>query len=324
MEAGVIIRKHGGPEVLEVERLHLAHPGAGELRLRQTFIGVNFHDIYVRSGLYKTLDLPGIPGIEGAGLVEEIGPDVFGFSVGDRVAYVTNTYGCYASSRLLPARLAVKIPDGIEDRAIASVLLKGLTVEMLVNRVCKIREGDWVLVQAAAGAVGQLLVQWATRLGARVIGTVGSREKIGAAVNAGCSHVILYRENDVAQAVMDLTGGLGVKVAYDGVGKDSFDGSLDSLASFGQLVNFGQASGGVEPFMVSRLANRSASISRPVIFHYVAERYRLEEMSKSLFSALSQGWLKSEKPHEFPLAGVADAHRLLESRQARGSVILTT
>ncbi|WP_137893775.1 zinc-binding dehydrogenase [Ramlibacter sp. 2FC] len=222
MALAIVIEQHGGPEVLQPREVVVGEPGPGELRLRQTFVGVNFHDVYVRSGLYDTLALPGIPGIEGAG-VHDLRP-------GDRIGYVTGRYGCYASERLLPAALALKLPDALDDRQAAALLLKGLTVDMLVNRVHPLRAGEWVLVQAAAGGVGRLLVQWASRLGAQVIGTVGSPAKVQAARAAGCREVILYREEDVAARVAAITGGQGVDLVYDGVGRDSFAGSLASLA----------------------------------------------------------------------------------------------
>lgn len=323
MSKAIIIESHGGPEVLAVQAVQVGQPGRGQLRLRQTCLGVNYHDVYVRSGQYRTLTLPGTPGIEGVGFVEEVGPGTSGFAVGDRVAYVTGAYGCYASERLLDAALAIKLPDGVDDRTAASVLLKGLTVEMLVRRVHRVKPGDTILVQAAAGAVGQLLVQWASKLGAAVIGTAGSDDKAAIARAVGCSEVILYRQQAVAEHIMALTNGRGVDVVYDGVGKDTFQGSLDSLACLGHLVNFGQASGPVRPFTVGELAGGSLSVSRPVIFHHVAQRAAYEAMCGSLFAALADGWLKPEMPTEFALENAADAHRLLESRKAAGPVILT-
>ena len=322
MAQAIFVEEYGGPEVLRARQVEVGTPGEGELRLRQTYAGVNFHDVYVRSGLYRTLTPPGIPGIEAVGVVEQVGPGVAGLRPGDRVGYVTRGYGCYASERLLPARLALKLPDAIDDRTAASVLLKGLTVEMLVQRVHRIAPGQWVLVQAAAGGVGQLLVQWATRLGARVIGTVGSAAKAELARAAGCEEVILYREEDVAARVAACTQGRGVDVVYDGVGQDSFAGSLASLALCAHLVNFGQASGPVPPLTMGELQARSTTLSRPVVFHYAAQREALEAMARSLFDALAQGWLKVEAPIEYPLAEAAAAHALLASRAATRAIVL--
>jgi NADPH2:quinone reductase len=322
MSRAVVLREHGGPEALAVETVQVPAPGAGELRLRQTWLGVNFHDIYVRSGLYKTLRLPGIPGIEGVGVVEDAGPDVTGYAPGDRVAYITDAYGCYASERLLPAARAVRLPADVDDRTVAAVLLKALTVEMLLHRVHQVRQGDWLLVHAAAGGVGRLLVQWAAHLGARVLGTVGSPDKARIATQAGCSQVILYRQEDVAARVQEITGGRGVDVVYDGVGKATFEASLRSLAPCAHLVAFGQASGAVEPVALSTLAARSTTLSRPIVFHYAADRATLERMSAAVFAALAEGWIESPPPIEFDLAQAGEAHRLLESGQATRPVVL--
>lgn len=322
MSQAIVVREYGGPEVLKLEPIEVGKPQKGELRIRQTCLGVNFHDIYVRSGQYKTLTLPGTPGIEGVGVVEAVGDDVSGFDVGDRIAYITGAYGCYASERILSAALAIHLPDTIDDRTAASVLLKGLTVDMLVARVRRVAPGDWVLVQAAAGGVGQLLVQWATHLGARVIGTAGSPEKADIARRAGCSEVVLYRTEDVAQRIQSITNGRGVDVVYDSVGKDTFAGSLNSLALCAHLVNFGQSSGAIEPVAPAQLAARSSTLSRPMVFHYVAQRRFLDEMSSSLFAALSEGWLRPEPPVEYALGEAARAHEFVESRRATSPVVL--
>jgi NADPH2:quinone reductase len=324
MPQAILVEAYGGPEVLRPREVAPGPPGAGEVRLRQTFAGVNFHDVYVRSGQYRTLAPPGIPGIEAVGVVEELGAGVTGLRVGDRVGYVTRSYGCYASERLLPAQIAIPLPPHVDDRTAASVLLKGLTVEMLVQRVHRITPGQWVLVQAAAGGVGQLLVQWAAQLGARVIGTVGSQPKVELARAAGCEQVILYREEDVAARVAALTGGRGVDVVYDGVGHDSFAGSLASLAMCAHLVNFGQASGPVPPLAMSELQARSTTLSRPVVFHYAAQPGALQAMSGALFDALARGWLRVPQAVEFPLAEAAAAHALLESGKATRPIVLKT
>jgi NADPH2:quinone reductase len=318
----IVLREHGAAGVLKAEPIEVGAPGPGELAVCHTAIGVNFHDIYVRSGLYRTLPLPGIPGIEAVGRVTAVGAGVEGFVPGDRVGYISDAYGCYASQRLLDATLAVKLPEGLSDIAAASLLLKGLTVEMLVSGVCKVRAGDRVLVQAAAGGVGRLLVRWLAHLGAVVIGTAGSPQKAAIARAAGCTEVILYRQDDVAQRVAAITGGRGVDVVYDGVGRDTFAGSLASLSPCGHLVNFGQASGPVEPVLMPQLAARSTTLSRPVVFHYTARRERLEQMSASLFTAFAEGWLAPEQALEFPLEDAAQAHQLLESGQATRPIVL--
>lgn len=322
MAEAIVIRETGGPEVLKLETVEVGRPAPGEIRIRQTAIGVNFHDVYVRSGLYQTLGLPGIPGIEAVGVVEAIGEGVRGLAPGDRVAYLTQGYGGYASERLLAADRAVRLPEQVDDRLAAAVFLKGLTVEMLVRRVHPVRPGEVVLVHAAAGGVGQMLSRWARQLGATVIGTAGSEAKARTAREAGCEHVILYRQEDFVARVRDITQGRGVDVAYDAVGKDTFLGSLDCLALRGHLVNFGQASGPVEPLAVSRLSAKSNTLSRPMIFHYLSERAELEAMSAALFDALAAGWVHAGAVRELPLREAAQAHRMLESRDASGPLLL--
>jgi NADPH2:quinone reductase len=322
MTRAIVIRAHGGAKVLQIENVAVGEPAAGELRVHQTAIGVNFHDCYVRSGLYKTLLLPGIPGIEGAGVVEAVGSEVTSFVPGDRVGYVTASYGSYAETRLLPAARAVKLPDGMTEDTAAAVFVKGLTAAFLVLRTHRILPGQTILVHAAAGGVGQLLCQWASHLGATVIGTVGSSEKAALAKTCGCAHTILYREEDFQSRVKEITGGRGVDVAYDSVGRDTFAGSLAVLAPRGHLINFGQSSGPVDPFPVSDLSARSNSLTRPILFHYIATRVELEALAGELFTALSSGTLQVGEPRRFALAEAADAHRALEARATSGSVLL--
>jgi NADPH2:quinone reductase len=322
MTDAIVVREHGGPEVLRVEQVSMPDPRRGELRIRQTCLGVNFHDVYVRSGLYRTLSLPGTPGIEGVGIVEQVGEGVTEFAPGDRVGYVTNAYGAYAAERIIPAAIAVRLPDGIDDLTAGAALLKGLTVEMLVRRVYRVAAGDRVLVHAAAGGVGQLLVQAAARMGAHVIGTVGSEAKAELARRCGCEHVVLYRSENFVERVREITEGRGVQVVYDSVGKDTFFVSLESLALRGHLVNFGQSSGPVPGFEVSALAPKSASLTRPMLFHYMQERGELLDMSQSLFGALSSGALKVEPPRPFALREAALAHQVLESRQSQTPLVL--
>jgi NADPH2:quinone reductase len=312
----------GGPEVLRMEAVTVNHPKAGELRIRQTAIGVNFHDIYVRSGLYRTLALPGIPGVEAAGIVEEIGPEVVGFLPGDRVAYTTAQYGAYAQERLIAAKDAIVLPDSVSDRLAAAIMVKGMTAQLLVRRVHPVRPGEWMLVHAAAGGVGRLLCQWGRHLGATVIGTVGSEEKAEVARRCGCHFVINYgRENFVA-TVREITSGKGVNVVYDSVGKNTFFGSLDALAMFGHLVHFGQSSGPVDPFPVSMLSAKSTTVTRPMCFHYVADRTILEQTAADLFEALIKGFVTVEGIKDYALTDVAQAHQDLEGRRTIGSVIL--
>jgi NADPH2:quinone reductase len=322
MAEAIVLREYGGPAVLRSEKIEVGRPGPGELRIRQTAVGVNFHDVYVRSGLFRMLPLPGIPGIEAAGVVEEVGAGVTGFAAGDHVAYITASYGAYASDRMLRAELAIRLPPGITDELAATVLLKGLTAEMLVRQVHPVKALDLVLVHAAAGGVGRLVCQWASHLGATVIGTVGSSAKAEVARSAGCAHTILYREENFVERVRDISGGRGVDVAYDSVGKDTFQGSLDSLAIRGHLVNFGQSSGSVAPFDVARLAPRSNSLTRPAIFHYVTQRADLEKMSAALFDVIHRGVLKVEAGKSYPLAAASAAHEALEARRATGPVLL--
>lgn len=322
MAQAIVIHQPGGPGVLQPQTITVGKPGPNELRIRQTAIGVNFHDVYVRSGLYQTLPLPGIPGIEAVGIVEETGSQVTNFTVGDRIGYITRSYGVYTSERLLPADLAIRLPDSISDDLAATLLLKGLTAEMLVKQVHPVKPGERVLVHAAAGGVGRLLCQWASHLGATVIGTVGNAQKAELARQAGCAHTILYREENVVERVQDITNGKGVNVAYDSVGKDTFQGSLDSLAICGHLVNFGQSSGSVAPFEVSALFAKSNSLTRPSVFHYARERHMLDSMSNNLFNALEQGAIKAEPGMAFALADAARAHEMLESRERTGALLL--
>lgn len=322
MPCAIVMRATGGPEVLRLESVAVPPPQAHEVLVRHTAIGVNFHDAYVRSGLYQTLALPGTPGLEAVGVVEAVGPAVSGLRPGDRVAYVSKSYGAYAEQRSIAADALVPLPAGIEDEVVAASLLKGLTAQVLVESVYPVRAGDWVLVHAAAGGVGSLLCQWASRLGAQVIGTVGSAQKVAAAHAAGCAHVILYREEDFVARVREITAGEGVQVAYDAVGKDTFFGSLECLAPCGHLANFGQASGPVPPFEVSRLFPRSNSLSRPSMFQHLRTPQRLRDAAGSLFQAFSQGRLQAPACQTFALRDAAQAHEALESRDRTQAIVL--
>lgn len=310
----IVIRAYGGPEALVLEEVPLPAPGPGELLVRQTAAGVNFHDIYVRSGSYRTLALPGIPGLEGVGVVEALGEGVTGFAPGDRVAYIERKYGGYARARVVDAALAVPVPDGVDDAVAAAWYLKGLTAQALVADVHPVSPGANVLVQAAGGGVGQLVARMAKLRGATVIGTAGSAEKVALAQAAGCDAVIRYREEDVVARVLDLTGGAGVEVAYDAVGKDTFDGSLAVLATRGHLVNYGQASGTIPPLDISRLGAKSLSLTRPFLWAYVGTREKLVAASATLFDAMASGALPLAIGGRFPLTRAADAHAALEAR----------
>lgn len=314
--------EYGGPEVLRLAKIELPPPGPGELRLRQVAIGVNYHDVYVRSGLYQTLALPGIPGIEAIGVVEQVGAGVTHVAPGDRIGYITGQYGCYAEARNLDAALAVKIPAQITDVQAAATLMKAFTVAVLVGQVHRVERGQTILVHAAAGGVGQLLCSWARHLGATVIGTVGSEEKAAIARSHGAEHVLLYREEDVAARVAEITGGAGVAAAYDAVGADTFAGSVAALGFQGHLVAYGQASGPVPPFAMSLLASRSLTVSRPIVFHYLRTPEMLAEMAAKVFDAFAQGVIRPIEPTVLPLEQAAEAHRLLEARQSPGGMVL--
>ena len=322
MPQAIVIRQYGGPEVLVPEDLQTGPPGPGQVRLRHVRIGVNFHDIYVRSGLYKTLALPGTPGIEATGVITDVGAGVNGWQAGDRVCYVTGAYGVYAAERLIDADRLIRLPDALSDTLVASTLLRGLTADMLLNTVGRVRPDATLLIQAAAGGMGQLLTQWARHLGATTIGTVRTAEQADLARANGCQHIIRYRDEDVVSRVHELTGGRGVDVAFDGVGGATLAGSFASLAPCSHLVNFGQVAGPVPPIEMSALAARSTTVSRPIVFHYVQNPATRDAMAQRLFEALGQGWLSVSDPREFALADAADAHRTLEAAGASQPLLL--
>lgn len=322
MAKAIVIRNYGGSEVLVCEEVQVAELAAGELLIRQTGIGVNYHDVYVRSGLYKTLALPGIPGCEATGVVEAVGADVADFRAGDRIAYVTGGYGAYASHRILPTNLAVPVPNNVTDEAAASNLLRAMTVEMLTGPVCSIFPGMTVLVHAAAGGVGRMLCQALSNLGATVIGTVGSAEKAEIAKANGCTHAILYREVDFSEAVAEITGGQGVQVVYDSVGADTFDGSIEALDFCGHLVNFGQSSGPIDPVTMETLAAKSLTVSRPILFHYLRDPKRYRAMADQALVRFASGQLQAPEPALIPLEEAANAHDILESMTGGGSLVL--
>lgn len=322
MATAMIMHEAGGPQVLRPETVTVGEPGPGQVRLKQTAIGVNFHDIYVRSGLYQTLTLPGIPGLEAAGVVDAVGEGVTAFAAGDRVAYTSGNYGAYADQRLIDAGRLVRLPDDIDDVLVAGMMVRGLTARILLTDVFPVREGSVILVQAAAGGVGQLLCQWARHLGATVIGTVGSQDKAERARRHGCHHVILYREQNVVDTVKQLTDGRGVDVAYDSVGKDTFYDSLACLAPRGHLVNFGQSSGPVEPLAMPRLAAGSFTVVRPMLGHYTADPADRDAAADAFFQALRDGILTPDDPVRYALQDVGQAHDDMEARRTHGAVVL--
>jgi len=321
MAKAIRFQRTGGPEVLRLEDVNVGDPGPGEARVRQTAIGVNFVDTYHRTGLYP-LPLPSGLGVEGAGIVEAVGAGVTHVRAGDRVAYA-GPLGSYVDVRLVPADRLVKLPEGVSDRVAAAILLKGLTVHALVRRTHAVKPGETVLWHAAAGGVGLIAVQWLKALGATVIGTAGSDEKAALAQAHGCDHVIVYTREEFPKRVRELTGGAGVPVVYDSVGKATFDGSLDCLAPLGLMVSFGNASGAVPPFDIGVLSRKgSLFLTRPTVFTYTAKREDLERGASELFELVRAGKLKVEIGRTWPLAQAADAHRALEGRETSGSILL--
>jgi NADPH2:quinone reductase len=321
MDMALVARKPGGPEVLEWCALETPDPGPGEVRLRHTAIGVNFIDVYFRTQLYPWPESTMVPGAEAAGVVEAVGPGVTEVKPGDRVAYVTR-FGAYCERRVVPAAQLVILPDAIPDTVAASVMLKGLTAQYLVNSSYKVQAGDTVLVHAAAGGVGLLLGQWIKALGAHAIGTAGGPDKVALAAQHGYEAVIDYRAQDFVAEVAKLTEGRLCAAVYDSVGRDTWRGSLACLKRFGMFVNFGQSSGMIEDFKLSDLASGSLSANRPVLFDYVAERADLETRSADLFARLTSGQIKADVIATAPLQEAADVHRALEARQTTGPTVL--
>ena len=318
----VRIHETGGPEVLKVEELPVPEPGRGEIRLRQTAIGLNYIDTYHRSGLYPLPSLPAVLGREAAGVVVAVGPEVSEFRPGDRVAYAMSA-GAYAAERNIAAREVVRLPQTISDRQAAAMMLKGLTAQYLLRRTYRVREGDTILIHAAAGGVGLILCQWAQRLGATVIGTVGTDEKAELARAHGCAHPIVYTREDFRERVRQITGGAGVPVVYDSVGRTTFLESLDCLRPLGMMVSFGQAAGPVEPLPIGLLATKgSLYLTRPTLVTYIARREDLEQSARELFEVVSSGSVQIEVRQTYPLAEAARAHRDLVARRTTGSTLL--
>ncbi len=319
------IRFHatGGPEVLRWEAVEIGTPSAGEALIRHTAVGVNYIDIYHRTGLYPVAGPPSGLGMEAAGVVEAVGPGVTDVAIGDRVAYAMSPIGAYTERRLMPVALLVRVPDDVSDEHAAAMMLKGLTAQYLLRRTHRVQPGETILFHAAAGGVGLIACQWAKHLGARVIGTAGSDEKAALALANGCDEVIIYTRENFAERVRTLTGGAGVPVVYDSVGKATFEGSLDCLAPLGLMVSFGNASGPVPPVNLAVLSQKgSLFLTRPTLATYVARREDLLAAAAELFAVVASGAVKIHIGHRYPLAEAAAAHRALEGRTTTGSIVL--
>ncbi|MFT7675556.1 MAG: NADPH2:quinone reductase [Gammaproteobacteria bacterium] len=324
MTHAIRIHQTGGPEVLKWEAIELNPPSVGEVRIKHNACGLNYIDVYGRTGLYPVGELPAVLGMEAVGTVEALGESVDSVSVGQRVAYPM-CLGAYAESRNIDASKLVAIPDSIDDQTAAAMMLKGLTAHYLLHRTYPVKAGDTILVYAAAGGVGLILCQWAKLLGANVIGCVGSEDKAALARSNGCDHTILYRDEDIATRVKEITGGIGVAVAYDSIGKATFDSSLDSLKPFGTYVTYGNASGKVDPFSPAILAPKgSLYVTRPTLGTHISTRDLLCEGADKLIDVVSSGQVKIQVNQSFALADCTDAHRALEARETTGSTVLLT
>jgi NADPH2:quinone reductase len=323
MSKAIQINAHGGPEVLVYTDVDPGKPGEGQVLVRHTAIGLNFIDVYYRTGLYAAAGgLPLVPGGEGAGVVLELGKGVSGFVPGDRVAYAVQT-GAYCEQRVIAANQLVKIPDGISDEQAAAMMLKGMTAEYLLRRTFKVKAGDTILYHAAAGGVGLILGQWAKHLGATVIGTASSAEKIALAKAHGFDHVIDYGQEDFVEAVKEITRGRRCDVVYDSVGKDTFPGSLDCLRPFGMFVSFGQSSGPIPPFNLALLSQKgSLYATRPTLFGYNQQREALEESARALFEVVAKGAVRIEINQRYALKDAGRAHADLQARKTTGTSIL--
>ena len=323
MSKAIRIHQHGGPEVMGWDEVDPGTPGPGQALIRHTAVGLNFIDVYHRTGLYKVPQLPCTLGMEAAGVVEALGADVAGLMVGDRVAYAAPPLGAYAERRLMPADRLVVIPDGVDDRAAAAMMLKGMTAQYLLRRTYRVQPGDAVLIHAAAGGVGLIACQWAKHLGATVIGTVGSEAKAELARAHGCDYPILYGSEDLVARVRQITGGHGVAVVYDSVGRDTFERSLDCLRPLGLLALFGQSSGPVPPVDLQVLsAKGSLFVTRPTLMTYTAQRADLVASAAELFEVVRSGAVRIEIQQSYALKDAAQAHRDLEDRKTTGSTVL--
>lgn len=322
MSKAIRIHRHGGPEVLSWDEITVGAPGPGEVRLRQTAAGINFIDVYHRTGLYPIEKFPAVIGREAAGVVEAVGPGVTDLRQGDRVAYAMHP-GSYAEEKIIPADRVVKIPVGIDDRQAAAVMLKGMTAWYLLRRTHRVAPGETILFHAAAGGVGNIACQWAAHLGATVIGTVGSLDKAALAQRNGCAHTVLYDQENLVERVREITGGRGVPVVYDSVGAATFEASLDCLAPLGLMVSFGNASGAVPPFAIGTLAAKgSLYLTRPTLATHVAKREDLLAGANELFELVQSGVIHVDVGRTYPLREAAQAHRDLEARRTTGSTVL--
>jgi len=322
MAQAIRFHRTGGPEVLTLESVDVGRPGRGEVRMRNTAIGVNFIDTYQRSGLYP-MQLPSGLGTEAAGVVEAVGEGVDWLKPGDRVATCTSPVGAYSTERNLPADKLVKLPDGIEERTAAAMMLKGLTVQYLFRQTYPLKAGQTILFHAAAGGVGLIACQWARALGVTMIGTAGSDEKAALARQYGCAHTIIYTRENFVERVKEITNGKGVPVVYDSIGKDTFPASLDCLSPRGFFVSFGSASGPIPPFNIMLLSQKgSLYATRPTLFTHAANRESLNAMASELFALVKEGKIKPDARQTFPLSDAAEAHRTLESRKTTGATLL--
>jgi NADPH2:quinone reductase len=322
MAYAIRVHAYGGPEVLTWENIDVPAPGAGEAKIRHSHIGLNFIDVYHRSGLYKQPHLPFVLGSEGAGEVIAVGPGVTEVAAGDRVAY-GSVIGAYAEERLIPAAKLVKLPAGIDSKIAAAAMLQGMTVQYLLRRTFRVGPETTMLLHAAAGGIGLIASQWGAHLGATIIGTTGSDEKAALAKSAGCAHVINTRTENFVERVKEITGGKGVDVVYDSVGRDTFPASLDCLKPLGLWVSFGNSSGPVPAFEIAILAQKgSLFATRPTLHHYTATRADLMATAQDLFDVVEQGHVKIAVNQTYGLRNVADAHRDLEARKTTGSTVL--
>lgn len=323
MSHAIRIAHYGGPEQLRWEEVSVPPPGPGQVRLRQSAIGLNYIDTYHRTGLYPLPELPATLGMEAAAVVVELGPDVCDLQVGQRVAYASSPIGAYAEERVMPADRLVPLPNSIEDRTAAAMMLQGMTTQYLLRRVFPVKAGDTVLIHAAAGGVGLIACQWATHLGATVIGTVGSDDKAALAKANGCDYPIVYTHEDFVARVREITSGAGVAVVYDGIGKNTFMASLDCLRPLGMMVTFGNASGPVPPIEPALLTTKgSLFLTRPTLMHYTAKRADLLTAAGDLFQVVQSGAVRIAVNQTYPLAEAARAHRDLEARKTTGSTVL--
>ncbi|MGD8257606.1 MAG: quinone oxidoreductase [Desulfobacterales bacterium] len=323
MSKAIRLYETGGPEVLKWEEFDPGKPNPDEVLLRHEAVGLNFIDVYHRTGLYPLPALPAIPGMEGAGIVEQVGNDVAEFVSGDRVAYAGLPPGAYAEIRRIPADRLINLPESISTRQAAAMMLQGMTARYLLKGCYNVKKGDSILIQAAAGGVGLIVCQWAKHLGATVIGTVGSPQKAELATAHGCDYPILYNDEDFAAKTREITDGQGVDVVYDSVGQATFMNSLDCLRPLGMMVSFGQASGAIPPFDISVLGTKGSLIlTRPSLMTYTAKREDLLEHARDLFEVVENGAVKIEIKQTYALADAAQAHRDLEARKTTGSTIL--